>query len=323
LDADRGAILVTGGAGYIGSHTAKRLAMAGRRLVVYDNLSTGFRDAVRWSDLVVADILDEDRLRDTMRRYAVTSVMHFAASSSVGESVAKPLAYYHNNVEGTLALLRAMVAESVRCLVFSSTAAVYGNPHETPITEAHPTRPINAYGDTKVAIERALSHVAAAHGIRSVALRYFNAAGADPDGELGERHAPETGGAPLRVFGGDYATPDGTCQRDYIHVCDLADAHRLALDWLEAGGASRIYNLGNGTPFSVRQVIESVERVGGRAVPWALGPRRPGDPDVLFASSAAIGSELGWSARTVDLDAIVASAWAWRLARRSDVSSRE
>jgi UDP-glucose-4-epimerase GalE len=334
LGADRGTVLVTGGAGYIGSHTAKRLAAGGRRLVVYDNLSTGVKEAVRWSDLVVGDVHDEDRLRDTLRRYAVSSVMHFAASTSVGESVAKPLAYYRNNVEGTLTLLRALVAESVFLLVFSSTAAVYGNPEQTPITESHPMRPINAYGETKAAVERALCHVGRAHGLRSVTLRYFNAAGADPDGEIGENHDPEThviplaveaalGGETLRVFGGDYATPDGTCLRDYIHVSDLAEAHGLALDWLEAGGASRVYNLGNGTPFSVRQIIESVERVGGRAVPWTLAPRRPGDPDVLFASSGAIRDELGWGAGMTDLDRIVATAWAWRQAHRSGNPSRE
>ena len=320
-----GTILVSGGAGYIGSHVAKALVAAGRRVVVYDDLSAGHREAVRWCDLVVGGIHDESRLADTMARYGVSAVMHFAAWLSVGDSVRDPAGYYRNNVEGTLALLRAMLSRSVAHLVFSSTAAVYGHPEETPITERHPTRPINAYGDTKLAVERALSHYDGAYGLRSVALRYFNAAGADPGGELGEDHRPEyhlipraieaaLGSGSLQVYGEDYPTPDGTCLRDYVHVSDLAEAHVLALGRLEQGGASTAYNLGIGTPFSVRQVIEAVERVSARRVPWTTAPRREGDPAVLFASSERIRTELGWRPRFTDLDAIVASAWRWRFA---------
>ena len=320
-----GTILVTGGAGYIGSHVAKALVAAGRRVVVYDDLSAGHRGAVRWCDLVVGSVHDETRLADTMACYGVSAVMHFAAWLSVGDSVRDPAGYYRNNVEGTLALLRAMLGRSVAHLVFSSTAAVYGNPEETPITERHPTRPINAYGETKLAVERALSHFEVAYGLRSVALRYFNAAGADPDGELGEDHRPEyhlspraidavRGTGSLQVFGEDYPTPDGTCLRDYVHVGDLAEAHVLALGRLEQGGASTTYNLGIGTPFSVRQIIEAVERVSARRVPWTPAPRRAGDPAVLFASSARIRAELGWRPRHSDLDAIVQSAWRWRVA---------
>jgi UDP-glucose-4-epimerase GalE len=325
LDASRGSILVTGGAGYIGSHVAKALVRAGHQVVVYDNLSAGHREAVRWCDLVVGDIHDVEQVRETLRRYRVHAVMHFAAWLSVGESVRDPQGYYWNNVEGSLALIRAMLAERARLLVFSSTAAVYGNPDEVPITEGHPARPINPYGDTKLAVERALVHFDHAHGLRSVVLRYFNASGADPDGDLGEDHQPEIhlvpraieavlGGEPLQVFGDDYETTDGTCLRDYVHVSDLADAHLLALGRLEAGGASAAYNLGNGTPFSVRDVIRSVERVAGRAVPWTGAPRRAGDPGVLFASSARIRAELGWEPRFTELDGIVDTAWRWRLA---------
>ena len=324
-DARAGTVLVTGGAGYIGSHVAKALAAAGRRVVVLDNLSTGHREAVRWGDLVVADIHDVDLVRDTIRRYSASAVMHFAASLTVAESVHDPIGYYRNNVAGALAVIEAMAGESVSCFVFSSTAAVYGEPEEAPITETHPTRPINAYGETKLAVERALPHCERAYGIRSVALRYFNAAGADPDGDVGEAHLPEVhliplaieaalGGAPLKVFGDDYSTPDGTCLRDYIHVSDLASAHLLALAHLESGGQSRVYNLGIGTPFSVRAVIAAVERVSGRTVPTDMAPRRAGDPGVLFASSHRISAELGWAPTFTSLDAIVECAWRWRMA---------
>lgn len=324
MAAEQGAILVTGGAGYIGSHVAKALATSGRAVVVYDNLSSGHRGAVRWGDLVVGDVRDTERVRDTIRRHRVSAVMHFAALLLVGESVQDPLGYYSNNVDGTLSLVRAMVAESVGCFVFSSTAAVFGDPDQTPIDERHATRPINPYGETKLAVERALPHIERAHGIRSVTLRYFNAAGSDPDGELGEEHHPEShliplaigaalGGAPLRIFGDDYATPDGTCLRDFVHVTDLAQAHLLALRRLEHDGPSATYNLGNGRPFSVRNVIESVERVGGRPVTWQRAPRRSGDPGVLFASSDRIRQELGWSPAFGDLDRIVETAWRWKM----------
>ncbi|MCX6539180.1 MAG: UDP-glucose 4-epimerase GalE [Acidobacteria bacterium] len=320
-----GAVLVTGGAGYIGSHVAKALAATGRRVVVIDNLSNGHRGAVRWGELVVADVHDVARVRETIRRHEVSAVMHFAASLLVGESVRDPIGYYANNVGGTLAVLEAMVGESVSRFVFSSTAAVYGEPAETPITENHPTRPINAYGETKLAVERALAHFERAYGIRSVSLRYFNAAGSDPDGELGEEHRPEVhlipraveaalGGPALQVFGTDYPTPDGTCLRDYVHVSDLARAHLLALEHLDDQGATGVYNLGIGKPFSVQDVINSVERVSGRRVPTERASRRPGDPGVLFASSERIRTELGWRPEFVDLDGMVESAWQWRRA---------
>jgi len=323
--ADVGAVLVTGGAGYIGSHVAKALAAAGRRVVVLDNLSNGHRGSVRWGELVVADVHDVARVRETIRRHEVSAVMHFAASLLVAESVRDPIGYYANNVGGGLAVLEAMVGESVSRFVFSSTAAVYGEPVETPVTENHSTCPISAYGETKLAVERALAHFERAYGTRSVALRYFNAAGADPDGELGEEHRVEVhlipraveaalGGPALQVFGDDYPTPDGTCLRDYVHVSDLARAHLLALQHLESEGASGSYNLGIGKPFSVRDVISSVERVSGRRVPAQRVPRRQGDPGVLFASSERIRTEFGWRPEFVDLDGIVETAWAWRRA---------
>lgn len=323
--ANVGAVLVTGGAGYIGSHAAKALAAGGRRVVVIDNLSTGHRGAVRWGDLIVADVHDVAQVRETIRTYGVSAVMHFAASSLVGESVADPIGYYANNVGGALAVLEAMVEESVTRFILSSTAAVFGDPVETPITEAHPTRPINPYGETKLAIERALAHFERAYGTRSVSLRYFNAAGADPDGELGEEHQPEAhlipraieaalGGPALQVFGSDYPTPDGTCLRDYVHVSDLARAHVLALEYLETQGASGVYNLGIGRPFSVQDVINSVGRVSGKRVLAERAPRRPGDPGVLFASSEHIRTDFGWRPAFVDIDPIVESAWAWRQA---------
>jgi UDP-glucose-4-epimerase GalE len=324
-DSFLGTILVTGGAGYIGSHAARALAKAGRGVVVYDNLIAGHRRAVGDATLVEGDIRDSALVRDTIRKHDVTAVMHFAALLSVGDSVRDPLGYYQNNVEGALSVLGAMAAESVRHFIFSSTAAVYGEPQEVPITEAHPTRPINAYGQTKLAVEQALPHIERAYGIHAVCLRYFNAAGADPDGALGEDHHPEqhlipraidaaTGADALQVFGNDYPTPDGTCLRDYIHVTDLADAHLLALSMLEETATSATYNLGNGRPFSVTEVIEAVQAVTGRKVPWHLAPRRAGDPAVLYASSDKIKTELKWRPRFPALHAIVATAWRWRAA---------
>jgi UDP-glucose 4-epimerase len=317
-------VLVTGGAGYIGSHAVKALDAQGAQVVVYDDLSAGHREATSHaSALVVGDIHDSARLRAVIREHQIEAVMHFAAWLSVGDSVRDPAGYYRNNVAGTLSVLEAMVAENVKYFVFSSSAAVFGNPEETPIPDTHPRRPINAYGETKLAIEYALPHYEAAYGIRSISLRYFNAAGADPDGELGEDHAPEIHVIPraidaalgrdcFQVFGDDYVTPDGTCLRDYVHVADLASAHLLALDALCHGAASTKYNLGNGRPTSVKTIMDSVERVVGRKVPFTVGPRRPGDPGVLFASSARIRSELGWSPQFEDIDAIVETAWRWR-----------
>ena len=318
-----GGVLVTGGAGYIGSHAAKALRLDGRRVVIYDNLGEGHREAALGAELVVADTQDVARLRAVMAERKVGAVMHFAAWTAVGESVRDPAGYYRNNVLGTLSVLEAMALEGVGRFIFSSTAAVFGEPEQVPITEAHATRPINAYGETKLTIERALPHFERAYGIRSVSLRYFNAAGADPDGELGEDHHPErhviplallaaTGGEPLQVFGTDYPTPDGTCLRDYIHVTDLAQAHVLALAALEGGAPSTVYNLGNGRPHSVREVLDTVGRVTGRAVPHSLGPRRPGDPAVLYASSDRIKADLGWTPRFEELETIIDTAWRWR-----------
>ncbi|HEU4689398.1 MAG TPA: UDP-glucose 4-epimerase GalE, partial [Vicinamibacterales bacterium] len=264
--AESTTVLVTGGAGYIGSHAAKALRQAGHRVVIYDNLSAGHREAALGAPLIEGDTADVDTVRRAIRESGATAVMHFAAWLSVPDSVRDPAGYYRNNVTGTIGTLEAMAAEGCRQFVFSSTCAVYGEPVETPISEAHPTAPVNSYGQTKLAIEHALPHFERAYGIRSIRLRYFNAAGADPDGELGEDHAPEIhvipraieatqGGAPIDIFGEDYPTPDGTCLRDYIHVTDLADAHLRALGWLQSGGASGTYNAGTEQPSSVRDVI--------------------------------------------------------------------
>jgi UDP-glucose-4-epimerase GalE len=321
-------VLVTGGAGYIGSHAVQALVLAGHPVVVYDNLSAGHRGAVTAAagdaaELVVGDLRNTPLLTDTLRTRNVSAVMHFAASLSVGDSVRDPIGYYRNNVGGALSLLEAMVHAGVKHFVFSSTAAVFGNPEQTPITEEHPTRPINTYGETKLAIERALPHFERAYGVRSVTLRYFNAAGADPSGVLGEDHDPEIhvipraldaawGRGTFQIFGEDYETPDGTCLRDYVHVADLASAHVLALDALRAGAPSAVYNLGNGRPTSVRAVIAAVERVTGRPVPYTTGARRPGDPAVLYASSDRCRRALGWNPQFEDLDTIVETAARWR-----------
>jgi UDP-glucose 4-epimerase len=317
-------VLVIGGAGYIGSHAVKALRGRGTDVVVYDNLSAGHRAAARFATaLVEGDIHDTQRLRETIRRFDVDAVMHFAALTSVGVSMADPLGYYANNVGGTLAVLKVMADERVAMLVFSSTAAVFGNPVATPIDENHPTNPINPYGETKLAVERALPHFERAYGIRSIALRYFNAAGADPDGDLGEDHDPElhlipravdaaAGRGSFQIFGEDYDTPDGTCLRDYIHVTDLAEAHLLALDALREGAPTAYYNLGNGKPTSVKEVVDAVARVVGKPVPVTIGPRREGDPAILYASSERIKRELGWKPALEDVDTIVATAWRWR-----------
>ena len=313
---------MTGGAGYIGSHSAKALREAGHRVVIYDNLSAGHRGATLGAPLVVGDIGDVAAVRRAIRDSGATAVMHFAAWLAVPDSVRDPIGYYRNNVLGTLGTLEAMVAEGCRHFVFSSTCATYGEPIETPLRETHPTNPINAYGQTKLAIEHALPHFERAYGLRSIRLRYFNAAGADPDGELGEDHSPEihvipralaaaVAGQPMDIFGEDYPTPDGTCLRDYIHVSDLADAHVRALARLEAGGPSATYNVGTETPSSVRDVIDTVEKVTGRRVTRRSAPRRAGDPAVLYASAQRIREDLGWVPRRAALETIVGDAWRW------------
>jgi UDP-glucose-4-epimerase GalE len=321
-------VLVTGGAGYIGSHAAKALVRAGHRVVVYDSLVAGHREAVKYGEFVQGDILDPGTLHSTMAAHRVDAVMHFAAFLDVGESVRDPAKYYRNNVGGVVNVLGAMAANRVQTLVFSSTCATYGEPTETPITESHPQRPINSYGESKLVAERAFPHYERAYGIHTIALRYFNAAGADPEGELGEDHEPEihlipraldaaTGGPGLQVFGDDYPTPDGTCLRDYIHVTDLAAAHVRALETLAVAGTSGksdAFNLGTGQPRSVRDVINAVERVTGRKVPWTLAPRRAGDPAVLFASADKARAAFGWVPALPSLDDIVGTAWAWRQA---------
>jgi UDP-glucose-4-epimerase GalE len=331
--ADPAHVLVTGGAGYVGSHAAKALRAAGYRVTIYDNLSAGHRWAALGAPLIEGDIRDVDAVRRALRDTGASAVMHFAAWLNVSDSVADPAGYYRNNVIGTLSTLEAMAAESCRRFVFSSTCAVYGEPIETPIRETHPTAPINAYGQTKLAIEHALPHYERGCGLQSIRLRYFNAAGADPDGELGEDHDPEihaipraldaaTGGAVFQIMGDDYPTPDGTCLRDYIHVTDLADAHVRALRRLEAGGPSHTYNLGTERPTSVREIVAAVERVTGRAVATSIAPRRPGDPAVLYASAQRARDDLGWTPSRPGVDTIVADAWRWFQKTRATDGSR-
>ena len=316
-------VLVTGGAGYIGSHCVRALRARGRDVVVLDNLGTGHRRAAGDAAFVRGDLLDTKLVRRTLKGHRIEAVVHFAACSLVGESMENPVKYYENNVCGTLSLLKAMREEGVGLMVFSSSAATYGQQERMPITEAAPQVPTSVYGTTKLLMERMLSDMDAAHGMRSVALRYFNVAGADPSAEIGEDHRPETHLIPiilqvllgqreqLRLFGTDYPTADGTCVRDYIHVTDLIDAHLLALEHLEAGGVSKAYNLGNGAGFSNREIIAAVERVTGKTVPVVEAERRPGDPPTLIASSERIMTELGWRPRLDSLEAMVGTAWRW------------
>ena len=315
-------ILVTGGAGYIGSHMVRALQEAGRPVVVYDNLSKGHRGAVS-APLVQGDLADTKALMQAFRAHGVTGVIHFAADSLVGESMLQPAKYYKNNFGGTLNLVQCMQEAGIKRLVFSSTASIYGIPEGNPIMEDMMKAPINVYGRTKWMIEQMLGDFDMAYGMKYVALRYFNAAGAHPDGTIGEDHSPETHLIPLilrtvlngtntpTINGTDYKTPDGTTLRDYIHVMDLCDAHLRALDALEAGHGSAAYNLGNGMGFSVREMIDTIAQVTGRKLTPIEGPRRPGDPDILVASSAKIRSELGWTPKYTDLKDIVASAWKW------------
>jgi UDP-glucose-4-epimerase len=316
-------VLVTGGAGYIGSHTVKALVEAGHHVVVFDDLSTGHRASVAGVPFVQGDVTRREDLLDALKRYSIDAVMHFAAKSLVGESMQDPAKYYVNNVAGGVTLLEALREAGVETIIFSSTAAVYGEPESIPIPEEHPLRPTSVYGRTKLMFEQMLEDYRRVYGLRYAALRYFNAAGADPGGQIGEDHDPETHLIPIvlqaalgqreavTIFGTDYDTPDGTCIRDYIHVTDLADAHVLALEALKAGGPGGVYNLGNGNGFSVRQVIEAAERVVGAKIPVKEGDRRAGDPAVLVASSEKARRELGWKPRFTDLDEIVRTAWQW------------
>jgi UDP-glucose-4-epimerase GalE len=316
-------VLVTGGAGYIGSHAAKALARAGMRPVVYDNFVYGNRWAVKWGPLVEGDIRDRAALLDAFSRYEIDAVMHFAAFAYVGESMAQPGRYFDNNVTGSFNLLESMQLAKIRNIVFSSTCATYGTPDSVPITEETPQRPVNPYGETKLMIERALHWYGEAHGISSLALRYFNASGADAEGEIGEAHDPETHLIPLvldaaagtrpaiDVFGTDYPTRDGTCERDYIHVSDLADAHVQALRYLAEGGQTTAINLGTGEGHTVREVINAVESVTGRPVPRRETGRRAGDPPILVADARRAAKMLGWTPSRSDLPTIVRTAWAW------------
>lgn len=316
-------VLVTGGAGYIGSHAVRALCDAGHRVVVLDDLSAGHAEAVPAGvPLIRSRTHERGAVLNALRTHEIDAVMHFAAWLDVGASVDDPIGYYQNNVSGTLALVDAMIAAGVRRFVFSSTCAVYGQPASMPVVESLPVAPISPYGETKAAVERALPHLERAYGMRWMSLRYFNASGAHPDGTIGEHHEPEihlipraiaaaTGGAPLTIFGEDYPTPDGTCIRDYVHVCDLADAHVLALSALERGAASAVYNAGTGSGHSVREVIDAVDRICGRRVNCTVGPRRAGDPAALFASSERLQRELGWRPQHASLDTIVRHAWQW------------
>lgn len=316
-------VLVTGGAGYIGSHAAKALAKAGHEPLVLDNLSAGHRWAVKWGPLFEIDLKDAERLPLIMKQERIEAVMHFAASLLVGESVELPRKYYWNNVVNTLHLLDAMQDAGVKIIVFSSSAATYGNPQQVPIPEDHPKEPVNPYGETKLAMERALQWYGNAYNLKWMALRYFNAAGADIDGELGECHDPEAHIIPLtikaargerthvEIYGTDYPTPDGTALRDYIHVTDLGDAHVRALEHLARGGQSRALNLGTGQGYSVREVISAVGKISPRPVPFREGPRRAGDPPVLVADASNAAKLLGWKPQHSELDSIIRDAWNW------------
>lgn len=326
-------VLVTGGAGYIGSHACKALALAGYRPVSYDNLVNGHRWAVRWGPLEVGELTDGARLDAVIAAYRPEAVLHFAAYTAAGESVIEPGKYYANNVYGLLSLLGAMRRAGLDRLVFSSTAAVYGTPRYVPLDECHPQAPINPYGASKMMAERLLADFAGAHGIRSVALRYFNAAGADPEGEIGEAHEPETHLIPIvleaaaglrrevAVFGDCYDTRDGTCVRDYIHVADLADAHVLALRWLTGRAGAHAFNLGNGEGFTVREVIAAARRVTGREIAMRIEAARAGDPAVLVADAGRARAVLGWQPRFQALETQLTDAWRW-LAGRHGIATQ-
>lgn len=321
--------LVVGGAGYIGSHINKMLHQNGIDTVVYDSLVYGHKEAVKWGKLEVGDLADEKRLDEIFTKYDIEAVFHFAAFAYVGESVEKPSKYYNNNVANTLHLLDAMVRHHVKYLVFSSTCATYGVPEQMPITEDMPQKPINPYGASKLMIERILADYHHAYGLNYCCLRYFNAAGSDPEGEIGESHDPETHLIPLilmaatgereciKVFGTDYPTRDGSCIRDYIHVTDLADAHLRAMDYLKQGGASTCMNLGNCIGNSVLEVIEAAKEVTGREIPVVLSDRRPGDPPILVGSAKRAEELLGWKPQYGDIRTILSHAWNWYSEKKS------
>lgn len=325
-------ILVVGGAGYIGSHCAKELHGKGYDVVVLDNLSRGHREAVKWGRFEQGDMADVPRLREVFRKHDdIAAVMHFAAYAYVGESVTNPQIYYENNVCNTLNLLGVMREAGVKRFIFSSTCATYGEPREIPIPETHPQDPINPYGWSKLMVERILDSFHAAYGFECTSFRYFNAAGADPDGEIGEEHDPEThliplvlraalGGPALKLFGTDYPTPDGTCVRDYIHVTDLANAHILGAARLLAGHPGSVYNLGNGNGYTNLQVIKTAEAVSGRKIPYEVAPRRPGDPAILVGSSRKAIEELGWQPAFAKLEQILETAWRYH-SRRAALSA--
>ena len=316
-------ILVIGGAGYIGSHMVKELISHGREVVILDNLTTGHRESVPDGEFIKGDLGDENLLQRIFKIYPIHTVMHFAAFSLVGESVQFPLKYFENNVSKTITLLKVMLEHGIKRFIFSSSASVYGEPEEIPITENCPVRPTSPYGASKLMVENILQECDRAYGLRYVSLRYFNAAGADESGTIGENHHPESHLIPLvlkaakgekeniTIFGTDYSTDDGTCIRDYIHVTDLAQAHLLAMDALENGELGGIYNLGNSYGYSVKEVIETAGKVTGRQILVVEGPRRPGDPAILVAASEKIKKELGWQPRFQDLETIVKTAWQW------------
>ena len=316
-------ILVVGGAGYIGSHMCKCLAQSGFQPIVLDNLVYGHRDAVQWGPFAEGSLDDANLLKHLFKTYDIAAVMHFAAYTYVGESVQNPAVYYQNNVAATLSLLRCMVDADIKKFIFSSSCATYGEPLELPISEEHPLNPISPYGRTKRMVEEILADFGTAYGLSSIALRYFNAAGADPDGQLGEDHDPETHLIPLvlqaalgqkediKIFGNDYETDDGTCIRDYIHINDLASAHLLALERLLHGDFGGIFNLGNGNGYSVMDVIHKAREVTGKSIPFEIIQRREGDPAILVGSSKKAMNELGWKPRYADLDTIIEHAWNW------------
>ena len=318
-----GKVLIIGGAGYIGSHIVKRVLERGMQTIVFDNLQTGHREAVIGGTFIQGDIGDERILQEIFAAHEIDSVIHMAADCLVGDSMKDPLKYFNNNVSKGLNLLGAMLKHNVNKMVFSSSAAVYGNPTRVPIEEDSPPLPVNPYGETKLIFEKILESCEVAHGLQYISLRYFNAAGADPDGLIGEDHHPETHliptvlmallkkGRKVPIYGTDYDTPDGTCIRDYIHIVDIAEAHILALEALHGGEGSDIFNLGNGKGFSVKQIIQMASTVTGRTIPVIETQRRPGDPPILIASSEKIGRKLGWFPRYEKLEDIIATAWRW------------